>query len=77
MIQENCAGKDGQEYVLQFNVEITSNPELTIPPYERPFLFYNGLVSSSLYLVFDVVNESGCWFWRHVTSSQSTWIHTS
>lgn len=42
MIQENCPGKDGKEYMLRFTVDVASEEQLSIPPYELPFLFYNG-----------------------------------
>lgn len=40
-IQQNTAGKDGQEYILSFSVRI-SGQQLDIPPFNLPFLFYNG-----------------------------------
>ncbi|XP_046854704.1 structural maintenance of chromosomes flexible hinge domain-containing protein 1-like isoform X2 [Xenia sp. Carnegie-2017] len=39
-IQQNTAGKDGQEYILSFSVQI-SGQQLDIPPFNLPFLFYN------------------------------------
>ena len=43
MIQENTVGKDGQEYLLNFQVQIpaSSSPH-PIPPFTLAFLFYNG-----------------------------------
>ena len=40
-IQENTQGKDGQEYILSFTAR-TSGREQLIPPFNLPFLFYNG-----------------------------------
>jgi hypothetical protein len=40
-IEQNTAGKDGQEYVLSFTVNVTGR-RMSIPPFNLPFLFYNG-----------------------------------
>ena len=43
MIQENTAGKDGQEYILRCTLVSNDIPRnRTIPPFDLPFLFYNG-----------------------------------
>ena len=39
-IEQNTAGKDGQEYVLSFTVNATGRRQ-NIPPFNLPFLFYN------------------------------------
>ncbi len=40
-IEQNTAGKDGQEYVLSFTVHVPGR-RLNIPAFNLPFLFYNG-----------------------------------
>jgi len=40
MIQERSPGVDGQQYGLRFTAEI---PDMDIPSFDLPFLFYNGL----------------------------------
>lgn len=40
-IEQNTAGKDGQEYVLSFTVNISGRRH-NIPVFTLPFLFYNG-----------------------------------
>ena len=43
LIQENTAGKDGQEYLLNFDTQIPANASPhPIPPFTLAFLFYNG-----------------------------------
>ena len=43
LIQENTAGKDGQEYLLNFSAQIPANASPhPIPPFTLAFLFYNG-----------------------------------
>ena len=43
LIQENTAGKDGQEYLLNFETQIPANASPhPIPPFILAFLFYNG-----------------------------------
>ena len=43
LIQENTAGKDGQEYLLNFSAQIPANASShPIPPFTLAFLFYNG-----------------------------------
>jgi len=43
LIQENTAGKDGQEYLLNFETQIPANASPhPIPPFTLAFLFYNG-----------------------------------
>ena len=50
MIQENTAGKDGQEYQLNFQVQIPANASPhPIPPFTMPFLFYNGELTTPRY----------------------------
>jgi len=41
MIQEKSPGVDGQQYSLRFTVEI---PDMDVPSYDLPFLFYDGLL---------------------------------
>lgn len=42
LMQENTAGKDGQEYLLNFSAQIPPNASLhPIPPFTLAFLFYN------------------------------------
>ncbi|RMX48106.1 hypothetical protein pdam_00002687 [Pocillopora damicornis] len=42
LIQENTAGKDGQEYLLNFETQIPANASPhPIPPFTLAFLFYN------------------------------------
>ncbi|XP_044184398.1 structural maintenance of chromosomes flexible hinge domain-containing protein 1-like [Acropora millepora] len=42
LIQENTAGKDGQEYLLNFSAQIPANASPhPIPPFTLAFLFYN------------------------------------
>lgn len=44
LIQENTAGKDGQEYLLNFHTQIPANASPhPIPPFTLAFLFYNGM----------------------------------
>ena len=51
LIQENTAGKDGQEYLLNFHTEIPVNASPhPIPPFTLAFLFYNGKASFSFVL---------------------------
>ena len=46
LIQENTAGKDGQEYLLNFSAQIPANASPhPIPPFTLAFLFYNGEMS--------------------------------
>ena len=48
LMQENTAGKDGQEYLLNFSAQIPPNASLhPIPPFTLAFLFYNGETSLS------------------------------
>lgn len=50
-IQENTAGKDGQEYLLNFHTQIPANASPhPIPPFTLAFLFYNGKIYFSLAL---------------------------
>ena len=43
LIQENTAGKDGQEYLLNFSAQIPANASPhAIPPFTLAFLFHNG-----------------------------------
>lgn len=43
LIQENTAGKDGQEYLLNFDTQIPANASPhPIPAFTLAFLFYNG-----------------------------------
>ena len=43
LIQENTAGKDGQEYLLNFSAQIPVNASPhPIPPFTLAFQFYNG-----------------------------------
>ena len=43
LIQANTAGKDGQEYLLNFSAQIPANASPhPIPPFTLAFLFYNG-----------------------------------
>ena len=47
LIQENTAGKDGQEYLLNFHTQIPPNSSPhPIPVFTLAFLFYNGKYSS-------------------------------
>ena len=46
-IEQNTAGKDGQEYVLSFTVNVTGRRQ-NIPPFNLPFLFYNGKIRNLL-----------------------------
>ena len=48
-IQENTQGKDGQEYVLSFTAHLNGRRQ-TIPPFNLPFLFYNGKFNLSEFL---------------------------
>ena len=48
-IQENTQGKDGQEYVLSFTAHLSGRRQ-TIPPFNLPFLFYNGKSNLSQFL---------------------------
>ena len=46
LIQENTAGKDGQEYLLHFSAQFPTNVSPhPIPPFTLAFLFYNGEMS--------------------------------
>jgi len=52
MIQQTSPGVDGQQYSLQFSAEI---PDMDIPSYDLPFLFYNGLFFIvSIFVVFQL-----------------------
>ena len=41
-IEETSPGVDGQQYTLRFIADI---PDIEIPSFDLPFLFYNGLLS--------------------------------
>ena len=46
LIQENTAGEDGQEYLLNFSAQIPANASpRPIPPFALAFVFYNGEMS--------------------------------
>ena len=47
-IEQNTPGKDGQEYVLSFTVNISGRRH-NIPAFTLPFLFYNGKIASYIY----------------------------
>ena len=42
IIQSQCDGRDGQEYVLRFEASLGRKNLYNIEPYSLPFLFYNG-----------------------------------
>ena len=47
-IEQNTAGKDGQEYILSFTVHTVGRRQ-NIPAFNLPFLFYNGERRNVLY----------------------------
>ena len=70
LIQENTAGKDGQEYLLNFETQIPANASPhPIPPFTLAFLFYNG--ESLLQIFFFYFELFHCSNFRHPCSCES------
>ena len=49
-IEQNTGGKDGQEYVLSFTVNVSGRRH-SIPAFTLPFLFYNGKTGAYVFMI--------------------------
>lgn len=58
-IEQNTAGKDGQEYVLSFVVIVNGQRQQNIRAFTLPFLFFNGKIRI-VFVAFLTCNDPVC-----------------